>query len=218
MKRFYVYEDWTCEPVPRCFYVGKGTERRVSSLRRNKKHVSVSKKHGQNRVIVFESCDEASAFALEVDLIAKRQTFTTGSDGVFGCNFTRGGEGPSGRTSPLKGMKRSQETCRRISENKRGKPTHWARPKSEAFKSAIRQALTGIKRSDETRLKVSRGLQGNSNRSKSVRQFSPAGHLLAVHSSLNQALAAIHRVQPKPIRNCCNGKQEIAYGCVWEWA
>lgn len=128
---FYVYEDWTAEDVPRCFYVGKGLKNRVQYKYRNKKHNSISNKYGLNRIIVLQTESEAEAFNCETHLIELRQTYAHKFD--FGCNFTLGGEGTSGRKI------------------------------SEEHKQILRDSLTGIKRSDATRHLKSVQMSGPNN-------------------------------------------------------
>lgn len=75
----YVYEDWTTtETSPRCFYVGKGTFHRTTTLVRNLKHTWVSKHLGQQRRIVFfQTPSDVEASIVEVRLIAAHKTFST---------------------------------------------------------------------------------------------------------------------------------------------
>jgi hypothetical protein len=95
MQEFYVYEDWTLELSPRCFYVGKGDIARVKTLRRNRHHTNIAQKYGVRREIMLITSIETMALEREVELIAERKTFVYG-DYVFGANYTRGGEGVSG--------------------------------------------------------------------------------------------------------------------------
>ena len=132
MTVFYVYEDWTTEPVSRCFYVGKGLRLRVGQRQRNKKHTNVANKYGCRREIVFATSVETLALERETELIAEHRTYVEDTD--VGCNFTRGGEGRVGpgrcwtdeerqRQRDLlktKNLKRSEATRQKISESKRG--------------------------------------------------------------------------------------------------
>lgn len=95
-QEFYVYEDWTLELSPRCFYVGKGDIARIKTLRRNRHHANIAQKHGMRREIVFASSVERAAIEREIELIVERKTFVCGDDYVFGANYTQGGEGVSG--------------------------------------------------------------------------------------------------------------------------
>lgn len=96
-NELYVYIDWTTEQAPRPFYVGKGDALRVKHKGRNKKHQSVSKKHGFNRTTVYTSHDEGDAFACEVRMIAEYHTYIGDPlASSIACNFTTGGEGVKG--------------------------------------------------------------------------------------------------------------------------
>lgn len=95
----FVYVDQTTEELPRVFYVGKGNQRRIRHLKRNKKHTAISQRFGVHRVIVFETLDDALANECEIAKIIEYQTRANGyhvCDEDFGCNFTRGGEGVTG--------------------------------------------------------------------------------------------------------------------------
>lgn len=111
-KKFFVYVNWTREVIPRPFYVGKGDSSRVTFLKRNRKHKNISSKYGNNRIVSLETFDESFAFEIEVQLIEEQKTFYL--DSRVGCNFTRGGEGPTGRISSL-------DTHKKISLSKKGK-------------------------------------------------------------------------------------------------
>ena len=93
---FYVYEDWTRELIPRCFYVGKGGFSRVKTLHRNRHHANIMQKYGIDRRVVFVTSLEHLTLDLEVELIAEHKTFVHDHDYIFGANYTRGGEGVSG--------------------------------------------------------------------------------------------------------------------------
>ena len=91
---FYGYVDYTIEPPDIAFYVGKGNKRRVRVVRRNKKHCCVAAKHGQRRVVEFMSMDERAVLEWEIARISELDTCST----YLGCNFTKGGDGTSGRS------------------------------------------------------------------------------------------------------------------------
>lgn len=76
------------------FYVGKGTEARSRTIRRqNNQHRNIVAKHGaENITITRYRCEsEVEAFALEKKLIAQYKAL-----GIELCNRTDGGEGSSG--------------------------------------------------------------------------------------------------------------------------
>lgn len=96
---YYVYVDYTTnggdDPVP--YYVGKGDERRIAVLRRNKKHENVAKKYGLDRRIVLTTEDERQALDEEARLIGELHTLSTDPEATsLACNFTPGGEGVTG--------------------------------------------------------------------------------------------------------------------------
>ncbi len=135
---YHTYVDWTDDGRP--FYVGMGDDARVSrKLGRNKHHTHVSQKHGQDRRIVASFEERNDAVDLEIKLIAEHHTFVDDPayNGV-GTNYTLGGEG----------CRCSEETRKKISESRKGKPT-WnkgrkdLRPRTEAEKQRLREANTG---------------------------------------------------------------------------
>ena len=119
MKMFHVYEDWTTELEPRCFYVGKGDDSRVAKLKRfNEHHLNVVSSLGQKRVVVFSTIDEKATFELERKLIKERHTYLKDPEfNGIGCNRTLGGQGPAGRTM-------SEETKKKLSIAKSGVPSN----------------------------------------------------------------------------------------------
>jgi len=62
---FYVYVDWTCEAIPRPFYVGKGQKCRFYYEKRNGFHSKISEKYGLKRVVVAILNDESLALQIE---------------------------------------------------------------------------------------------------------------------------------------------------------
>lgn len=95
MCRIYVYEDWTTEQLPRCFYVGFGCAARIKNERRNKHHSNIKEKYGIYRIVVLTTWDECFAHQQEIYRIALHKTYVYADDYVFGANYTQGGEGGS---------------------------------------------------------------------------------------------------------------------------
>ncbi len=150
MKMFYAYEDWTTELSPRCFYVGKGDDDRIKRLKRGKYHSSVVKQYGQDRKIVFESIDETEALDEERRLIAIRHTHPHDPDyNGIGVNRTTGGQGNSGRIV-------TEETCRKISEAKKGKKPNkvWSQAERDATSKRMSLLHKGKKISEEQKEKL----------------------------------------------------------------
>ncbi len=163
---FFVYEDWTLEEIPRCFYVGKGSLARVEGLQRNCVHKRIAMKHGIRRVIVLETSTEKLALEHEIELIAKYRTYINGGDDWWGANLTRGGEGVSG-------LKHTLESRQKMSLAKKGKPSTFTGNKhSEETKRVMSQKALGRRLSQSARLKVSLATTGEKNpRSKLSNEF-----------------------------------------------
>lgn len=146
-KTFYTYEDWTQEAEPRCFYVGKGDADRVAKPQRNRQHVQIVEAFGLDRRIVLTTDVEAEALALERKLIVERHTHPNDPQyNGIGCNRTLGGQGNSGRIV-------SEETCRKISETKKGKRPNktWTQAERDAMSARMSVLHSGKKISDEHR-------------------------------------------------------------------
>ena len=99
----FVYVDRTTSGRP--FYVGKGTAWRLRQKYRNKHWRHIADKHGWVRDVVFATKVEQASFDLEIELIAKFDTFEG-----WGANYSRGGEGPLG----YRHSEESKEKIRRI--------------------------------------------------------------------------------------------------------
>jgi len=136
-KHYHVYVDRTSEGVP--FYVGKGSTRRVLTLRRNGKHKHVAITHGINRIIEFETSDENQAFEQERRLIVNYHTFVNDDlAGPFACNFTIGGDGTSG-------FKWSDEAITRVSHQRKGKNNRLGSKHSQETKMKQRESKLGTR-------------------------------------------------------------------------
>jgi hypothetical protein len=142
---FFGYVDFTDDWLP--YYVGIGNQARVNNLRRNTKHVGISKQRGCNRVVRWESVDWGLTKMWEVRMISFMKTFHYDDPCGIGCNFTRGGEGAYG-------CLRSSETRMKMRLAKLGKA------KSVEHRANIGAAARGKPHphkspSPETRLKMS---------------------------------------------------------------
>lgn len=164
--RFKVYVDYTTEEVPRPFYVGKGSERRVKLTNRNKLHSAIVSKYGFDRRVVFETDDEQAAFDKERELIIEHNTYVYA--GGWGANFTLGGEGGSGmkypdrrgERHPMWGKCHSEESKRKNSESNKTmcageKNGMYGRRHSEATRQKIGEKSRGRVDSEDTRRKKS---------------------------------------------------------------
>lgn len=169
----YGYEDWTCEDIPRCFYVGIGNQARIKKLTRNQKHNNVANKHGLDRRIVFCSSVRGAASDWEIAHIDEMKTYHYDSpDDGIGCNFTRGGE----TFSP------GIETRQKIGSNWRGRKHSKAsrekmrlaclgrsRPCSEETKQKLRKRSSGWHHNEETRRRMAASARKRAPRSLETR-------------------------------------------------
>lgn len=126
---YHVYLDWTEEPVPRVFYVGKGTAKRVKNvINRSQLWKSCAAKYGWKlnfRQVILSTKEEEFAYEEEIRLIAEYGTYRNVTG--WGANRTRGGEGGvSGPTHYMKNpenveLLRSKLIGRKDSEETRNK-------------------------------------------------------------------------------------------------
>ena len=145
-----IYETFRFEYEP--MYVGKGWGNRVTahlrpSIRDNDvyfhRHLKKMKEENIGFFKIQEDLSEESAFDLEthlISLLGKRVNNT----GVL-YNLTDGGEGTSGRVSPMKGKHHSEKTKKRIGEANKGKHFYWLgkkQPESANIKRSA--ALRGV--------------------------------------------------------------------------
>lgn len=99
---FYVYVDWTIEPQPRPFYVGKGNATRLHQPIRNPRHLDIVKQHGQQRRVCLETESESTALAEEARLMIELKTID-GLPGNWGANVIVGGAaGPGSANGPYR--------------------------------------------------------------------------------------------------------------------
>lgn len=146
VKQWHVYEDWTLEETPRCFYVGKGDDDRASKLKRaSVQHTTIAQQLGQRRVVVMTSANETVVLNAERRVIAERHTYVNDPDyNGIGCNRTLGGQGNSGRIV-------TEETRRKISASKRGKTPNkvWTQAERDATSTRMSKLHKGKKLSEE---------------------------------------------------------------------
>ena len=141
-ERFYTYTYSYPNGVP--FYVGKGTKKRIENhmwdakagRNTDKFHIRIIRKllkNNQQPTIkkIVDNVDEELAFLVEQELIAKYGKKIDGT-GIL-TNNTDGGEGASG----INNIKRTPEQI-----------------------EAMRQRATGVKQSEESKLKKSLKLKG----------------------------------------------------------
>lgn len=230
MTKFYVYVDWTLEENPRPFYVGKGKIERVNLLKRNKRHDSIANSYGIDRRIALETQDEKEAFELEASLILEYRTYAYGEN-CWGANFTRGGEGSSGRhlteesLSKIRkphGPKHSLEQKEKWSNLRKGSHI------SDSHKENIRLASLGRNHSEDTRQNLReissqwwKERRSNPDAPKlnykvrPVQQIDPAsGSIVNVYISVAEAFRS---TGCSNIHKCCRGLRKTAGGYNWKY-
>jgi hypothetical protein len=166
---YYVYAYVRKDGTP--YYIGKGKDRRAFAPHKRKNNSNLLPKEESQIIILHENLSEEAAFDLEKSLILKYGRKDLGT-GIL-RNMTEGGEGnrksgyklwseedkkrmsesrlgvkigPNSVPSPLKGVPRSDETKRKISETNKGRVIGCNKKKSEAAKNRVKQAWTGKKR------------------------------------------------------------------------
>lgn len=183
-RRFYVYAYLRSRASKNGnagtpYYIGKG-----SGDRAYQQHNVPVPKDKNNIVFLGWNMTEADALQAEMLLIYRHGRI----DLCTGClrNLTDGGEGQSGRTfsedtrrkmseaakarpSNRKGKSCSDEHRRRVSEAKLGvRNGFYGKNHSEESKCKIAAARTGTTHSDETRRKISEGLQRRKQRKEAA--------------------------------------------------
>ena len=105
----------------------------------------------------------------------------------------------------LKGVPKSEEHKKAISDAKKGVPLN------EAHKKALSEALKGHSMSEATKKSISEAL------SKKVLQLTKAGEFIREWPSAMEAERELGIAQPS-ICICCRGKRKSAGGFVWRYA
>jgi hypothetical protein len=137
---FFVYLDWTLEPISRCFYVGKGLVERIHKRERNYDWKVIADKFGLRREVVYASFDEDAAYDAEKWLVAYHDTFRG-----WGANLNDGGRGQKS------GWKHTRASKSKISRAQMGHAS-WSRgTKHPTAGPKISVKLRGLKRSEETK-------------------------------------------------------------------
>ena len=139
----------------------------------------------------------------------------------WGFNLTNQNKGGGGSTSCTK------EQCESISNIKKGMKYNI----SEESRKNKSEKLTGMKRSDETKQKISQAKRGhecysnperskklsqNSSRKKEIIQYSLNDEKLQTFSSANEAGRHIGK-SGGTIADCASGRQKTAYGFKWKY-
>ncbi|KKM99136.1 hypothetical protein LCGC14_1150820 [marine sediment metagenome] len=165
VDRFYVYMYLDLDNVP--FYIGKGKDNRYKASKHL--HKCRSNPFLKNKIrkvgvanirihFLHRNISEEEAFHWErywIKYIGRRNL----EAGTL-CNLTDGGEGDSGRIV-------SEETRQKISKMKKGKMTGKKNPRY-----GKPGYWTGKERSEETKQKISEGLEGHTTSEETKQQIS----------------------------------------------
>lgn len=226
MNVYFVYIDWTCEEIPRPFYVGKGLLKRIGTKYRNKRHANVSMKYGVRREAIFATRDEAAAFDIEIKTIRDLRTFVGDPawNGV-GCNFTMGGDGASGSTHvvcdqtralmsrKMTGNRNAVGRCRTSDERRKISEALRGHSVSMDTRAKISAKLTGVKL---PRARVERAAVGHRGKGKPVEQLTLDGTVIDVYPSAKVAEDTTG-VSRSKICLCCKGRIKHAGGFLWRY-
>ena len=159
------------------FYIGKGSGNRpFNTSNRSKYWKSVAEKHGHSVEILAQWNNENDAFLHEEFLISYFKD--AGHPLVNASSGGRGGSTGATRTQEFKnqislrfkGIPKSEETRKKLSLAKLGKPSY---VRTQEWKDNISKKLTGKPKSDEHKKKVSESKLGKSN-PKMIGDLNPA--------------------------------------------
>jgi hypothetical protein len=195
---YYGYKHWTTEVTPRCFYVGKGKQKRPyeGAGNRSKKWCAVVERFGLHVEICVGPITDCEAISWEIRNIETEDTFTTSYSTKEGtdirCNFTRGGDGAAG-------YKHTDAHKTYIGRISKGRPGRKWTDEERARMSELRRGVPKPKGFAETVGK---------RRRRPVQQLDESGNVIVEFESGISASRATG-LSPAAISMHCQGKRDL---------
>lgn len=201
-KKFGIYVDFIeKDGVVIPGYVGKGQQARINRRVRNKQHRNYSKKYTWNRIICFETDDEAEAFATETQNKPELKDHQ---------------------------RKRQLEVWGRPGYKDRLVESHLKAQNRPETIEAQRIAQTGKRRTEETKQKqsasakivcarpweIERRSGANSSRAVAVEQYTIGGIFVSKYDTVTEARKV---AKSQHVSDVCLGKRKSAGGFVWKY-
>ena len=216
------YIGITGQNVERRWGNGSGYKNCISFYRAIEKYGWDNIKH----IILYSGLRKEDAEHKEIELIKEYNT----TDSRYGYNIENGGStigkhsvetkkkigiANKGNISPFKGVPRSEETKKKISEKNKV-----ALKGNIPWNKGIKCGSSwnkGIELSEEHKKKLSEAKKGKpSRRIKSILQYDKDNNFIAKYESLTIAGQTIGG-DIRNISACCLGKKKTAYGYVWKY-
>ena len=216
------YIGITGQSVERRWGNGSGYKNCISFYRAIEKYGWDNIKH----IILYSGLRKEDAEHKEIELIKEYNT----TDSRYGYNIENGGStigkhsvetkkkigiANKGNISPFKGVPRSEETKKKISEKNKV-----ALKGNIPWNKGIKCGASwnkGIELSEEHKKKLSEAKKGKpSRRIKSILQYDKDNNFIAKYESLTIAGQTIGG-DIRNISACCLGKKKTAYGYVWRY-
>ena len=216
------YIGITGQNVERRWGNGSGYKNCISFYRAIEKYGWDNIKH----IILYSGLRKEDAEHKEIELIKEYNT----TDSRYGYNIENGGStigkhsvetkkkigiANKGNISPFKGVPRSEETKKKISEKNKV-----ALKGNIPWNKGIKCGSSwnkGIELSEEHKKKLSEAKKGKpSRRIKSILQYDKNNNFIAKYESLTIAGQTIGG-DIRNISACCLGKKKTAYGYVWKY-
>ena len=216
------YIGITGQNVERRWGNGSGYKNCISFYRAIEKYGWDNIKH----IILYSGLRKEDAEHKEIELIKEYNT----TDSRYGYNIENGGStigkhsvetkkkigiANKGNISPFKGVPRSEETKKKISEKNKV-----ALKGNIPWNKGIKCGSSwnkGIELSEEHKKKLSEAKKGKpSRRIKSILQYDKDNNFIAKYESLTIAGQTIGG-DIRNISACCLGKKKTAYGYVWRY-